>query len=163
MRQFTYNDNHMGDTPEVIEPENFDYIFTDMQPTLTTPTRGETSIYTDDIEYERPPLIRTDTIMQRNGIDYPEGENIDSVCRQILFGEPIDDHIDYQYPLYVPDNYAMYIDDYINNNEEIMNNHTESMNNHTEIMNNHTESMNNHTESMNNHTESMNNLDFINS
>jgi len=122
------------------EPDNFDSIFTDMQLTSPTLTRGETNIYPDDIVYERPPLIRSDTVIQSNGIDYPDGENIDSVCRQILFGEPepIDDSIDDSIDDFIDDSMVDSIDDYIinNNNEEIMNVAANIMNNHTESMNN---------------------------
>ena len=106
---------YTGYTQNNNETDNFDSIFTDMLLTPPTLTRGETNIYPHDIVYERPTLIRTDTVIQSNGIDYPDGENIDSVCRQILFGEhePIDDSIDDSINDSIDDSMVDSIDDYI--------------------------------------------------
>ena len=137
---------YTGYTQNNNETDNFDSIFTDMLLTPPTLTRGETNIYPHDIVYERPTLIRTDTVIQSNGIDYPDGENIDSVCRQILFGEhePIDDSIDDSINDSIDDSMVDSIDDYIECNNNIINNNNEEiMNIAANIINNHTESMNN--------------------
>ena len=119
MSSFTSQTNHTGDTQEDIEPALIDSMHTDIQP-MTPPTlsRSLTTTYNDYlldgdvVAIAKPQLRRT---YARSWGDI--GDELDTVCRHILFDEP--EPIDEPEP-----------------NEEYMNIATTIISNHTHGMNN---------------------------